>query len=120
MTACNHRKAGLTSFEVMVALVILALSTVGLLEVRAQGIAAGRAGEAMQRALVAADSALERARPRHDGQPSVSESTIGGFAVRTATRSWRSRGSEGLAEVRIAVTLSGLDTLVIHRLVRTR
>lgn len=104
----------------MVALVILVLSTVGLLGVRAQGLAAGRAGEAMQRALMAADSALERARPRPDGQPSASETTIAGFPVRTSMRSWRSRGRQGLTEVRIAVALSGLDTLVIHRLVRSR
>ena len=120
MTSCLHRNAGLTSLEVLAALVTLSLSAVGLMEVRAQSVAAGRAAEAMQRALLAADSALERAAPRADGQPTASEETIAGFAVRTATRSWRSRGSAGLAEVRIAVALHGRDTLVSHRLVRAR
>lgn len=110
----------MTSLEVMVALVILALSAVGLMEVRAQSVAAGRAAEAMQRALTAADTALERAAPRRDGQPSVRETTIGGFPVRTTMRPWRAGGSEGLTEVRIAVALTGRDTLVIHHLMRAR
>ena len=120
MTSCTHRNAGLTSFEVLAALVILALSATGLMEARAAGVAAGRAAEAMQRALVAADSALERATPRFDGQPTATEAVIAGFPVRTQTRSWRSRGRESVAEVRIAVALPGRDTLVIHRLVRAR
>ncbi|HSA57441.1 MAG TPA: hypothetical protein VLE53_17145 [Gemmatimonadaceae bacterium] len=128
MTRFRRRTAGLTYLEVMVALVLLALSVVGLIEVRAQGLAAGRSAEAMQRALAAADTALERARPRRDGVASAMEATIGGFAVRTTTRPWRGRVNDGVgetrvaevrvAEVRVAVALAGRDTLVIQRLVR--
>ena len=107
----------MTLLEAMVALVILALSAVGYLEVFRAGASAGRDADEWTRTVAIAESAMEAATL---GDARQAQDAVGapaaGFRQQLEVRRWRS----GIREVVVTVTSPRGVSFTLHRLARDR
>jgi hypothetical protein len=112
----DRNQAGVTSLEILIALVLACLGTVGYLELRAHDAGSRRAVDAVESAAAAAATAVAEARAREGGPPADTTQLSGQYVVHTGTLPWRGR----VRTLRVVVDLPGGDTLTVHRLVTSR
>jgi hypothetical protein len=112
----DRETAGVTSLEILLALVLACLGGVSYLQLRAHDAGSRRAVETVDSAAAVAAAAVAEARARPGGPPADTTQLSGPFVVSTSTVPWRGR----VRDLRVTVALPNGDSLTVHRLVSRR